>query len=134
MVYPSLYIHAPLRRETQESVEKANVIKQMEYHNMIRGGHYGIKIANGTVVIDQMNANLTCVGRKNLGNRKNHRDLIVLYARMYVLPGMIDAHTHMELQQSEKYRSVDDFYTGTAAAQWAGRRLHRPYRIWSSGV
>ncbi|MDO4662611.1 MAG: dihydropyrimidinase [Tissierellia bacterium] len=38
----------------------------------------------------------------------------------YVMPGLIDAHTHMELQQSEKYRSLDDFYTGTIAAAVGG--------------
>lgn len=38
----------------------------------------------------------------------------------YVLPGGIDPHTHMELQQSERFRSVDDFYTGTVAAALGG--------------
>lgn len=39
---------------------------------------------------------------------------------MYVMPGAIDPHTHMELQQSELYRSADDFYTGTVAAAVGG--------------
>lgn len=38
----------------------------------------------------------------------------------YVMPGGIDPHTHMELQQSEQYRSADDFYTGTKAAALGG--------------
>ena len=38
----------------------------------------------------------------------------------YVMPGGIDPHTHMELQQSPDYRSVDDFYTGTVAAAVGG--------------
>ena len=38
----------------------------------------------------------------------------------YVMPGAIDVHTHMELQQSEKYKSVDDFYSGTVAAAVGG--------------
>lgn len=38
----------------------------------------------------------------------------------YIFPGGVDPHTHMELQQSEKYRSVDDFYTGTVAAACGG--------------
>lgn len=38
----------------------------------------------------------------------------------YVLPGGIDPHTHMELQQSERFRSADDFYTGTVAAALGG--------------
>lgn len=38
----------------------------------------------------------------------------------FVLPGGIDPHTHMELQQSPLYRSADDFYTGTVAAALGG--------------
>ena len=38
----------------------------------------------------------------------------------FVFPGGIDPHTHMELQQSELYRSADDFYTGTVAAALGG--------------
>lgn len=39
---------------------------------------------------------------------------------LYVLPGMIDVHTHMELQQSAEFRSCDDFYDGTVAAAVGG--------------
>lgn len=39
---------------------------------------------------------------------------------MYIMPGAIDPHTHMELQQSPLYRSADDFYTGTIAAACGG--------------
>ncbi|MDO5718692.1 MAG: dihydropyrimidinase [Tissierellia bacterium] len=39
---------------------------------------------------------------------------------MFVMPGLIDPHTHMELQQSEEYISCDDFYTGTVAAAVGG--------------
>lgn len=38
----------------------------------------------------------------------------------WVIPGGIDPHTHMELQQSEAFRSADDFYTGTVAAALGG--------------
>jgi dihydropyrimidinase len=41
----------------------------------------------------------------------------------YVVPGGIDPHTHMELQQSPKYRSVDDFYTGGVAAACGGTTM-----------
>ncbi|MGP1594794.1 MAG: dihydropyrimidinase [Treponema sp.] len=37
-----------------------------------------------------------------------------------VMPGLIDAHTHLELQQSPQYRAADDFYTGTVAAACGG--------------
>lgn len=41
-------------------------------------------------------------------------------SNMYVLPGGIDPHTHMDLQQSPKYKACDDFYTGTCAAAIGG--------------
>ncbi len=37
-----------------------------------------------------------------------------------VMPGFIDPHTHMSLQQSEKFRAADDFYSGTVAAALGG--------------
>ncbi len=37
----------------------------------------------------------------------------------YVIPGAVDAHTHMDLQVGE-HRAVDDFYTGTVAAACGG--------------
>lgn len=39
---------------------------------------------------------------------------------MYVCPGGIDPHTHMDLQQSPKYRACDTFYTGGVAAACGG--------------
>ena len=39
---------------------------------------------------------------------------------MYVCPGGIDPHTHMDLQQSPTYRSCDDFYSGGIAAACGG--------------
>ena len=39
---------------------------------------------------------------------------------LYVCPGGIDAHTHMDLQQSPKYRACDDFYSGGVAAACGG--------------
>lgn len=42
---------------------------------------------------------------------------------MYVMPGAIDPHTHMELQQSPEFRSIDDFYSGTVAAAVGGTTM-----------
>lgn len=39
---------------------------------------------------------------------------------MYVCPGGIDPHTHMDLQQSPKYRACDTFLTGGIAAACGG--------------
>jgi dihydropyrimidinase len=38
---------------------------------------------------------------------------------MYVIPGAIDVHTHMDLQSGNSH-SIDDFYTGTVAAVCGG--------------
>ncbi len=38
----------------------------------------------------------------------------------YVCPGGIDPHTHMDLQQSPKYRACDDFFDGGVAAACGG--------------
>lgn len=47
-------------------------------------------------------------------------DEVIDAAGAWVIPGGIDPHTHMELQQSEQFRSADDFYTGTVAAAMGG--------------
>lgn len=38
----------------------------------------------------------------------------------FVMPGAIDAHTHMALRQSEQFTSVDSFYSGGVAAACGG--------------
>lgn len=55
-----------------------------------------------------------------INEEESKADEIIDAKGKYVMPGAIDVHTHMELQQSEKYRSVDDFYTGTVAAAVGG--------------
>lgn len=47
-------------------------------------------------------------------------DKIIDATGKLVMPGSIDAHTHMALRQSEKFTSVDDFYTGGVAAACGG--------------
>lgn len=42
---------------------------------------------------------------------------------LYVCPGGIDAHTHMDLQQSPQYRACDDFYSGGLAAACGGTTM-----------
>ena len=46
-------------------------------------------------------------------------DRVIDAADRYVIPGGIDAHTHMELETPNGVAS-DDFATGTAAAAWGG--------------
>ncbi len=50
-------------------------------------------------------------------------DKIIDATGMYVMPGAIDPHTHMELKQSSKYTSCDDFYDGTVAAACGGTTM-----------
>lgn len=47
-------------------------------------------------------------------------DKVVDATNLFVMPGAIDAHTHMALRQSEQFTSVDDFYTGTIAGVCGG--------------
>lgn len=50
-------------------------------------------------------------------------DQIIEAEGMYVMPGAIDPHTHMELKQSSRYTSCDDFYDGTVAAACGGTTM-----------
>lgn len=82
-------------------------------------------IKNGTIVTesDIFNGDILIEDEKILaiGNfADNEADEVIDAKGKYVMPGAIDVHTHMELQQSEKYRAVDDFYTGTVAAAVGG--------------
>ena len=82
-------------------------------------------IKNGTIVTesDIFNGDILIEDEKILAIGKfedNEADELIDAKGKYVMPGAIDVHTHMELQQSEKYRAVDDFYTGTVAAAVGG--------------
>lgn len=82
-------------------------------------------IKNGTIVTesDVFNGDILIEDEKILAIGKfedSEADEVIDAKGKYVMPGAIDVHTHMELQQSDKYRAVDDFYTGTVAAAVGG--------------
>jgi len=82
-------------------------------------------ITGGTLVTenDTFKADIAITGSKITGiGHFNPVDFDTVYEvpGCYVMPGLIDAHTHLELQQSPQYRAVDDFYTGTVAAACGG--------------
>ncbi|MDO4594573.1 MAG: dihydropyrimidinase [Tissierellia bacterium] len=82
-------------------------------------------LKNGIIITDKYtkNADLLIEDEKILAIGKfdeDKYDKVYDMTDKYIMPGMIDAHTHMELQQSKEYRSLDDFYTGTVAAAVGG--------------
>ena len=80
-------------------------------------------LKNGTIVTGDkvVQADLLIEDEKIVGiGNYDEADEIYDVKGMYVMPGGIDPHTHMELQQSPLYRSADDFYTGTVAAAVGG--------------
>lgn len=80
-------------------------------------------LKNGIIVTDNeiIEADLMIEDEKIVGiGNYDDADEIYDVSGMYVMPGGIDPHTHMELQQSPLYRSADDFYTGTVAAACGG--------------
>ena len=82
-------------------------------------------ITGGTLVTenDTFKADIAITGSKITGiGHFNPVDFDAVYEvpDCYVMPGLIDAHTHLELQQSPQYRAVDDFYPGTVAAACGG--------------
>ena len=82
-------------------------------------------IKDGTLVLDQgtTQGDLLLEGEKiaAVGGRIEGQpnDVVIDASGMYVMPGGIDAHTHMQLV-SHPYTTRDDFETGTRAAACGG--------------
>lgn len=82
-------------------------------------------IKNGTVCLEgeHFRADVTVREGKIQALGKavhNGHEKVIDADGLYVCPGGIDAHTHMALQQSPKYRACDDFYSGGVAAACGG--------------
>lgn len=85
----------------------------------------GLLITNGQIMTEEgiVSGSLRIEGEKILevGDLTKRAGEELIDAKgAYVIPGGIDPHTHMELQQSGSFRSADDFYTGTVAAALGG--------------
>jgi dihydropyrimidinase len=61
-----------------------------------------------------------------------HADTVIDAAGCYVIPGGVDAHTHMEMPFGGTYAS-DTFETGTRAAAWGGTTTIVDFAIQSVG-
>jgi len=61
-----------------------------------------------------------------------HADRVIDAGGTYVIPGGVDAHTHMEMPFGGTYAS-DTFETGTAAAAWGGTTTIIDFAIQSVG-
>lgn len=88
----------------------------------------GILIKNGTIVNEGQIyvADILVEDEmiKQIGQIKPRpQDMELDAGGLYVFPGFIDPHTHMELQQSPEFRAVDDFYSGTKAAAMGGTTM-----------
>lgn len=84
-------------------------------------------IKNGIIVTDRevreedlLIEDEKIIGMGDFSSLEQECDEVFDVKGCYVMPGLIDPHTHMELQQSPQFRSVDDFYTGTVAAAVGG--------------
>jgi len=60
-------------------------------------------------------------------------DEVIDATNMYVIPGGIDAHTHMEMPFGGTF-SVDTFETGTRAAAWGGTTTIIDFAVQAKGT
>lgn len=75
--------------------------------------------ATGTAQADVLIDGETIVALLTPGSQEIQADKIIDAAGKYVIPGGIDAHTHMQMPFGGTYAS-DTFETGTRAAAWGG--------------
>lgn len=82
-------------------------------------------IKGGNIVLEdrELRGDLLIVDgkiKKVAGSINEVCDRVYQVDNHYVLAGFIDPHTHMDLQQSNQFKAVDDFYSGTRAAALGG--------------
>jgi dihydropyrimidinase len=102
---------------------------------LIRGGT--VVSADGAVEMDVLvedeRVAALCAGFSGLADLwQEGADKVVDASGRYVIPGGIDAHTHMEMPFGGTY-SVDTFETGTRAAAWGGTTMIIDFAIQTKG-
>jgi len=82
---------------------------------LIRGGT--VVTASDTLAADVLidGSTVAAIGR----NLDATADRVIDASNRYVMPGGVDAHTHLDMPFGGTF-SADDFETGTAAAAWGG--------------
>ncbi|MFI7674653.1 dihydropyrimidinase [Actinophytocola sp. NPDC049390] len=99
----------------------------------------GILIRNGTVVNADgtLTADVLVEGEKIAAVAApgvfTEADTVIDAAGKYVLPGGIDAHTHMEMPFGGTF-SADTFFTGTRAAAWGGTTTIIDFAVQAKGT
>ena len=103
-----------------------------------------ILIKNGTVITAEGAASLDVLiegervvalstgGSDVAGSWQAGADLVLDADRKYVIPGGVDAHTHMEMPFGGT-TSADTFETGTRAAAWGGTTMIIDFAIQTKG-
>ncbi len=99
----------------------------------------GILIRNGTVVNadGSLTADVLVEGEKIAAVAApgvfTEADTVIDAAGKYVIPGGIDAHTHMEMPFGGTF-SADTFFTGTRAAAWGGTTTIIDFAVQAKGT
>ncbi|GAB1516301.1 dihydropyrimidinase [Actinophytocola sp. KF-1] len=99
----------------------------------------GILIKNGTVVNadGSLTADVLVEGEKIAAVAApgvfTEADTVIDAAGKYVIPGGIDAHTHMEMPFGGTF-SADTFFTGTRAAAWGGTTTIIDFAVQAKGT
>jgi dihydropyrimidinase len=101
---------------------------------LIRGGT--VVTAEGTLDADVLIEGekiAAVLARPAAGGLQVNADEVVDAAGKYVIPGGIDAHTHMEMPFGGTF-SVDTFATGTTAAAWGGTTTIIDFAVQAKGT